>query len=120
VIIFGRSATGLFRVPQVGGVATQFTKPDSSLGEIGHLLPWFLPDGRHFLYVTVTQKLGDEAIYLGTLDGKERKRLVGTRQAAAYTPPAASSENGHLLFLREGTLMAYSLTAPAPQVVTGN
>jgi Tol biopolymer transport system component len=111
VIIVGRPSSGLLSVPQAGGVATQLTKPDASLGEIGHLMPWFLPDGRHFLYVARTEKVEDEAIYLATLDGKERKRLVGARQAAAYAPPAAGSENGHLLFLREGTLLAQSLDA---------
>src|SRR5205807_1484505 len=35
----------------------------------------------------------------------------GAHQAAAYAPPVAGSENGHLLFLREGTLMAQPLDA---------
>jgi hypothetical protein len=91
-IIFGTPASGLFRVPQAGGVATQFTKPDASLGETGHVRPWFLPDGRHFLYFTVSEKVDDEAVYLATLDSKERKRLVAAKQAAAYAPPAAGSE----------------------------
>ena len=34
-----------------------------------------------------------------------------TSQAGAYAPPAAGSQNGHLLFLREGTLMALPLDA---------
>ena len=51
----------------------------------------------------------DSAIYLATLDGKERLRLMGARHAAAYAPPASDSENGHLLFLRAGTLMAQPL-----------
>jgi len=70
-----------------------------------------LPDGRHFLYVTTTRKPEDSAIYLATLDGKERLRLMGARHAAAYAPPAAGSENGHLLFLRGSTLMAQPLDA---------
>jgi Tol biopolymer transport system component/predicted Ser/Thr protein kinase len=111
LIIFGSPVGGLFRVPQAGGVATEFTILDATLGEIGHLRPWFLPDGRRFLYITRTAKVQDQAIYLATLDSKERKRLVGARQAAAYAPPAAGSENGHLLFLREGTLMAQRLDA---------
>jgi len=96
-------------VPQAGGVATQLTKPDASLGEIGHARPWFLPDGRHFLYLTISGKVDYEAVYLATLDSKERKRLLAARQAAAYAPPAAGSENGHLLFLRDSTLMAQAL-----------
>jgi hypothetical protein len=110
VIVFGAPNSGLFTVPQAGGVATQFTKPDASLGETGRLRPWFLPDGRRFLYLTRNQNVEDDgAIYLATLDGKERKRLVDARQAAAYAPPAAGSENGHLLFLRDSTLMAQAL-----------
>jgi Tol biopolymer transport system component len=111
LIIFGTPSSGLFRVPQAGGVATQFTTPDASLGEVGQLMPWFLPDGRHFLYVTYTKNVEDEAIYFATLDSKERKRLVDAKQDAAYAPPAAGSGNGHLLFLRDGTLMAQPLDA---------
>jgi Tol biopolymer transport system component len=111
VIVLGTPTGGLFRVPQAGGVATQFTAPDASLGETGHWRPWFLPDGRHFLYATNTRKAEDSAIYLATLDSKDRKRLVAARQAAAYAPPPTGSENGHLLFLRAGTLMAQPLDA---------
>ncbi len=67
--------------------------------------PWFLPDGRHFLYVA----RATSTIYLATLDGKDRKRLTSSEGFGAYAPPAAGSENGHLLFLREGTLMALPL-----------
>ena len=110
VIIFGSASSGLFRVSQAGGVAAGLTTPDKAHGERGHLRPWFLPDGRHFLYFS---RAGQEAIgiYLATLDGPERKRLATTGQAGAYAPPAAGSENGHLLFLREGTLMALPLDA---------
>ena len=111
VIIFGTPIGGLFRVPQAGGVATQLTTSNRSQGELGHLRPWFLPDGRHFLYFTRTVPAENAAIYLATLDGKERKRLVSSKQAGAYAPPGAGSENGHLLFLRDGTLVALPLDA---------
>jgi Tol biopolymer transport system component len=110
VIIFG-APPNLFRVPQAGGVATQFKTADATQGESALIRPWFLPDGRHFLYVTTTIKAEDSGIYLASLDGKERKRLVGTRYAGAYASPAAGSENGHLLFLRASTLMAQPLDA---------
>jgi Tol biopolymer transport system component/predicted Ser/Thr protein kinase len=109
VVIFGASAGGLLRVPQAGGVATRLTTVDERHGEFGHLRPWFLPDGRHFLYFS---RAGPETgIYLAALDGPERKRLAATSQAGAYAPPAAGSQNGHLLFLREGTLIAQPLDA---------
>src|SRR5260370_977823 len=110
VIIFA-TPSGLFRVSQAGGVATQFKTADASQGESALIRPWFLPDGRHFLCVTNTIKAEDSAIYLATLDGKERKRLVVARYAGAYAPPAPRSENRHLLFLRDGTLMAQPLAA---------
>jgi hypothetical protein len=109
VIVIGNSTDGLFRVSQAGGMPTRMTTPDESHGEIGHLRPWFLPDGRHFLYIVRARRAEDWAIYLTRVDGKERKRLVSARQAGAYAPPAPGSENGHLLFLREGTLMAQPL-----------
>ncbi len=96
----------LFKVSQAGGVATPLTTPDFSRGEIIPMRPWFLPDGQHLLFVTRGKRPEDRAIYLATLDGKERKRLVSAPQAGAYAPPSTSSKNGHLLFLRGDTLMA--------------
>src|SRR5262249_46298450 len=77
--------------------------------ESAHVRPWFLPDGRHFLYWSF--RGGNQSIYIATLDGKEQKRLVDSQQAGAYAPPGPGSENGHLLYLREGTLMAQPLDA---------
>jgi len=109
VIIFSTPDNGLYRVPQAGGVPTPLTTLEASRGELGHLRPWFLPDGQHFLYFTRTVRAEDTAIYLATLDGSPRKRLVDAKQSAAYAPQEPGSENGHLLFLREGTLMAQVL-----------
>ncbi|HXB70267.1 MAG TPA: hypothetical protein VNY05_18605, partial [Candidatus Acidoferrales bacterium] len=111
VIIFGTPDGGLFRVSQAGGVAARLTTSDEAHGELGHGRPWFLPDGRHYLYFSRTDNPEAVGIYLATLDGTERKRLVATNHGGAYAPPAAGSENGHLLFLRGGTLMALPLDA---------
>jgi Tol biopolymer transport system component len=111
VIIIGTADGGLFRVSQAGGVAARLTTADEAHGELGHLKPWFLPDGRHFLYLLRTANPEAMGIYLATLDGTERKRLAATNQGGAYAPPAAGSQHGHLLFLREGTLMALPLDA---------
>src|SRR5262249_10312418 len=99
-VLFSTSVGGLFRGPQAGGPATQLTTLDASQGEVGHMRPWFLPDGRHFLYIARANRPENWAIYLASLDGKERKRLVHARQAGAYAPPTTGSESGHLLFLR--------------------
>jgi eukaryotic-like serine/threonine-protein kinase len=108
VIIFsGAISSGgnsLFRVPQSGGAPTPLAPPDRSRGEFAYVRPWFLPDGRRFLYHEP-----NNGIHLGTLDGKNLKRLVTAMQAGAYAPASVKTENGHLLFLRDGTLMAQPL-----------
>jgi Tol biopolymer transport system component len=115
VIIFGTSASGLSRVPQAGGATAPLTELDTTSGETFHGRPWFLPDGRHFLYYAQSTTLGKSAIFLGSFDSKSRTRLVAALQGGVYSPPAAASEKGHLLFLREGTLMALPLDAKSFQ-----
>jgi hypothetical protein len=116
VILVGSIQGGLYRVSQAGGAPTGLTTLDSSQGEIAHVRPWFLPDGRHFLYTTRNRLPENQAIYLAGLDGSPRKRLVGSKQGGAYAPPTAGAEYGHLLFLRDGTLMAQALDAGRPEL----
>ena len=108
-IVFG-SNTGLFRVSSAGGVATPLTKLDSSRQERGHDWPQFLPDDRHFIYMAASNQVENSAIYLASLDSPtDRKLLVRTTYNAVYAPPPNDERGrrrGHLLFMREGTLMA--------------
>ena len=98
-IVFAPSRRGpLYRVSASGGGATPITTLDQSRQEVAHYSPYFLPDGRHFLYAAATEET--TATYLGSLDSKERKFLVSDAPSVAYAPP------GYLLFVREDTLMA--------------
>ena len=87
------------RVSAGGGTPTPVTTLDPSRQEIAHAWPQFLPDGTHFLYLAVS-KTGNDAIYVGSLDSKERTLLLNANSNAVYSPP------GYLLYHREGTLMA--------------
>ncbi|HEV2201370.1 MAG TPA: protein kinase [Bryobacteraceae bacterium] len=98
VIVFGVISGGIFRVPAAGGSAVPLTKLDA--GEIAHRYPWFLPDGRHFLYSAQSGEAGKSGVYAADLQSKDRKRIVGETSNAVYAPP------GYLLFVREQTLMA--------------
>ena len=49
-IIVGNTDGGLLRVRETGGPASPLTTLDASRKEEFHLLPTFLPDGRHFVY----------------------------------------------------------------------
>jgi Tol biopolymer transport system component/predicted Ser/Thr protein kinase len=115
VILFApQPRIGLYRVSASGGVATPATQLDASRHESSHRWPWFLPDGRHFLYLafglgTATPTEGD-GIFLGALDSAEKRLLVSSRSNAAYVDP------GYLLFLREGSLMAQPFDAKRLQL----
>src|SRR5205085_4585911 len=78
-----------------------------------------LPDGRHYLYLIQFAARENSAIYLSSLDGSQKKRLVGTSYGFSYAPPAENAKSGHLLFLREATLMAQPLD-PGTFELTGD
>ena len=103
VIVFGSTQAGiLFRVPAAGGTPAPVTELDPALYEQSHRLPWFLPDGRHFLYQAMPSPQGKITIFVGDLESKEKKTVVRVRSNAVYVHP------GYLLFLRDRTLMAQS------------
>jgi serine/threonine protein kinase len=94
VILFARSTGGLSRVPAVGGVPVPATK----IAAASQRVPTFLPDGRSFLYVAGLSNAN--GIYLSSLDNNSAPRRV----VADVSTPAYF--NGHLLFVRNRTLMA--------------
>jgi eukaryotic-like serine/threonine-protein kinase len=101
VIVFAPNPVdGLYRVSAAGGEPSPLTTPDQSRQETSDRWPQFLPDGRSFLYFTLSGAPATQGIYAGSLDSKETKRLLGTDSSAVYASP------GYLLFRREGTLMA--------------
>jgi Tol biopolymer transport system component len=109
-IVFASLGNGIFRVPQAGGEPVRISAPDKARGESSYLYPQFLPDGRHYLYLSVaTAREGASAVYLRSLDGKEKKRLVLADNSFSYAPPSGPSRPGHLLFTRDYTLMAQPL-----------
>jgi eukaryotic-like serine/threonine-protein kinase len=111
VIIFGTAGGPLMRVSASGGPPTPITKLDASHKDNRHLLPVFLPDRRHFLYLRVSSVPEYSGIYVGSLDARPQeqssKLLLATTFATAYVA-APKSHMGYLLFLREGVLMAQS------------
>jgi Tol biopolymer transport system component len=93
----------LSRVAATGGKATPVTKFDESRKETTHRFPFFLPDGNHFLYEAGSHTVGTEseihAIKLGSLDGGPARLVLSVRSKPLYAA-------GHLLFVRQKTLMA--------------
>jgi hypothetical protein len=107
-IVFSRGvASGLYRVSAAGGTPVQLTTVDATRNEIEHTWPYFLPDGRHFLFLARNALTEDSAISVGTIDSKETTRLLQAHSSMAYAPP------GYLLFVRESTLMVQGFDANA-------
>ncbi|MGH9317449.1 MAG: protein kinase domain-containing protein, partial [Thermoanaerobaculia bacterium] len=110
VILFTPVPDGpLYRVSASGGLPTPVTRFDPSRGETSHRWPFFLPDGRHFLYHVASFGSGGQVekmgIYVGSLDSKEEKFLLRANSSVAYAPP------GYLLFLRDRNLLAQPFDA---------
>jgi Tol biopolymer transport system component len=108
VIIFGQSGGGLMQVSAAGGTASPLTTVDRSRGEYHHVLPWFLPDGRHFIYSRQGREDVD-GLYVGSLGAKQAqvtKRLIATETAMVAYGPTNVGGVGRLLFVRDGELLA--------------
>ncbi len=142
VILIARSDNVLVRVSETGGEIKPLTTLDQSRKETVHAVPVFLPDGNHFLYAIVSTVPDNAGIFVGSLDGQTKKRLlplgprleniayasqgylilstgaVGVQRFDARTltlsgQPASISE-GTLLSVSDNGLMVYRKPAAAP------
>jgi Tol biopolymer transport system component len=100
VILFGGQQLGpLQRVSSAGGAPRPATRLDESKTERNHRFPWFLPDGRHFLYCALIGGQANTSVRIGSVDSADAKLLLEADSNAIYA-------SGHLLYLRESNLMA--------------
>jgi Tol biopolymer transport system component len=120
VIIFGTAGGGVMRVSAGGGSASPLTTLDSSRGEIQHVFPSFLPDGRHFIYLRRSSTPENSGVYVGSIDAKpeeqDLKRLLATAWGPSYVP-SSDPGMGQLLFVRDGTLMSQPFDAHRLELV---
>jgi eukaryotic-like serine/threonine-protein kinase len=91
----------LMRINASGGTPSAFTTIDAAL-HTSHRWPFFLPDGKHVLYLAMHHdptKSANNTIYYASLDGKENRPLFHSQTNAIYA-------DGFLLFGRGEQLMA--------------
>jgi DNA-binding winged helix-turn-helix (wHTH) protein/dipeptidyl aminopeptidase/acylaminoacyl peptidase len=88
----------LSRISAAGGKA----KPLRPLapGETTQAWPQFLPDGEHYLYLSLGSVPYQQGIYAASLDSDDRTFIVATSTNATYL------QSGQLLFTRGDVLMA--------------
>jgi hypothetical protein len=100
VIVFAPAIySGLYQVAASGGEVRPATRFDP--GTPPKKFPWFLPDGRHFLYLFGNGGRDRQTIQVGSLDslGEDRTLLTSADGAAMYA-------QGHVLLVRGTTLVA--------------
>ena len=102
-IVFTPSVNAaLFRVSASGGSPAPVTTLDASKNELSHRWPWFLPDGRHFLFLAGSPFTPIEGptntINIGSLDSGDVIPLMNSHAGAIAV-------SGKILFLRQNTLM---------------
>ena len=113
IIVFAPSYLGgLQQVSAAGGTP----KPATNLqgpGDYSHRFPWFLPDGRHFLFQDQAQGArAGSTLRIGSLDATEARTIGPANSQGVYS-------SGYLLFLRDRTLMAQPFDT-ARLVTTGD
>jgi eukaryotic-like serine/threonine-protein kinase len=104
VIVFSPGPFGpLSMVSASGGIPVHITALDSLRKEATHRWPFFLPDGKHFLFFARTTTTGaqgeGDAIRLASVDGKTNKVILNVSSNAIYA-------SGHLLYVRGNSLAA--------------
>ncbi len=112
-------------VAATGGEPSPVTSLAADSTARSHRFPYWLPDGRHFFYLSwarpnAARTSGNEAsLRLGSIDGSVDRELVASQTNGAYV-------DGHLLHVHEANLMArpfslsdLEITGPPRPVVGG-
>ena len=113
-IVFATSdaSTGLLRVSAAGGEPKVLTTPDTAHGEVDHLFPSVLPNGRAVLF-TITASGPIETAQVAVLDltTGHYKTLIHGGSQAEYVEP------GYLVYAVAGTLRAVRFDPVTLEVV---
>jgi Tol biopolymer transport system component len=103
----------LYRISVNGGTATPITTLDSTR-HTSHRWPFFLPDGKHFLYLAInhdSSKSVNDTIYYASVDGSVNRPLFKSKSNAIYA-------DGYLLFARNEQLVAQPFN-PTSGILSG-
>jgi Tol biopolymer transport system component len=100
MLVATQATKGIQRLPASGGLPSAVTTLADS--EIAHRFPFFLPDGRHFIFQVQVADRTQWAVHVGSLDSSEHKFLIQAEYAQFARP-------NFLLFQRDDALLAQPL-----------
>ena len=110
ILFASAEGNAIHAVSSSGGAVSDVITPDSSKNERMVKFPWFLPDGRRFLY-TLRLRDGTGRLALGEA-GKPSRILLPVDSNVQFVEP------GYVVFAKDGTLVAQRFD-PATAEVTG-
>jgi serine/threonine protein kinase len=98
----------LLKISSDGGTPTVATAVDTTIGT-AYRLPWFLPDGQHFLFGAQKSQGGNGMnLLVGSLNSTTAKKIAEADSGAVYS-------EGRVLYLRGNTLVAQAFDLNALQ-----
>jgi Tol biopolymer transport system component/predicted Ser/Thr protein kinase len=104
ILFAPRIAGPLQRVSDGGGTPEDVTPARKDDSQFTNRNPYFLPDGKHFLFIQRAGKDSVGAVFAGSLDGGKPKQILPVGSNVAYS-------NGYLFYVKDGTLMGQSFDA---------
>ncbi len=107
ILFDGTAGDSINVVSAGGGIPAGATTIDRERGETGHGWPFFLPDGKRFVYISFRGQGEEDELRLGELGSFETTLLTTGESRIEYVPP------GFLVYERGGTLLAQPFDAGA-------
>jgi len=98
------TASAIVAIAANGGPSRAVTKLDASRKELGHWRPFFLPDGKHFVYTARSADPDMTAVYCGSVDSFDRKKILDRDTIVVYG-------DGYLLYVDRDDLYAQKFDA---------
>jgi len=113
LIIFDGAAEDTMKIVAAGGgIARPASIPDTGAGELGYAWPWFLPDGKHFIFTASLRigggnELAGTRLKLGSIDTTASRTLyeMGNIDRVEY------SREGYILYVENENLMGLPFDA---------
>jgi Tol biopolymer transport system component len=111
VILVSAFGGPLARVPAAGGKPEPVLQLRPGSGERVQIAPFFLPDGRHFIFTSGSGGGLSLGVFVGSLDSQEVTKLIDAPTNAVYA-------SGHLIYLLGTSLVAQPFN-PDTRVLSG-
>jgi Tol biopolymer transport system component len=100
VILFSGLSGPILSVPAGGGRPVAATSLDLARRDERHSFPYFLPDGRRFLFHVRNADPERDGIYVKTLDSGDARRVMRASSNVTFAPP------GFLFYAENGVLLS--------------